>query len=288
MVKTYTTELAGRPLVMEFGKYCGQANGSVIVRLGDTVVMVNATASDTPREGQDFFPLSVDFEEKMYSVGKIPGGFIKREGRPSEKATLTSRLIDRPLRPLFNNGMRNDVQVVATVLSVEQDVPPDIPAMIGASAAIAVSDIPWAARIGGVSVGLVDGEIVINPNQEQRAVSKLSLTVAGTDEAVLMVEAGAKEISEADMLRAILTGHEEIKKLVAFQKQIVAEIGKEKRVFPVAETGEDVKAAVRADFFDRCAWAFEAFDRHERSAREEPGEAGGARAVCRAFRGPPE
>lgn len=130
MVKTYTTELAGRPLVMEFGKYCGQANGSVIVRLGDTVVMVNATASDTPREGQDFFPLSVDFEEKMYSVGKIPGGFIKREGRPSEKATLTSRLIDRPLRPLFNKGMRNDVQVVATVLSVEQDVPPDIPAMI--------------------------------------------------------------------------------------------------------------------------------------------------------------
>ena len=269
MVKTYTTELAGRPLVMEFGKYCGQANGSVIVRLGDTVVMVNATASDTPREGQDFFPLSVDFEEKMYSVGKIPGGFIKREGRPSEKATLTSRLIDRPLRPLFNKGMRNDVQVVATVLSVEQDVPPDIPAMIGASAAIAVSDIPWAGPIGGVSVGLVDGEIVINPNQEQRAVSKLSLTVAGTDEAVLMVEAGAKEISEADMLRAILTGHEEIKKLVAFQKQIVAEIGKEKRVFPVAETGEDVKAAVRADFFDRCAWAFEAFDRHERSAREE-------------------
>lgn len=227
---------------MEFGKYCGQANGSVIVRLGDTVVMVNATASDTPREGQDFFPLSVDFEEKMYSVGKIPGGFIKREGRPSEKATLTSRLIDRPLRPLFNKGMRNDVQVVATVLSVEQDVPPDIPAMIGASAAIAVSDIPWAGPIGGVSVGLVDGEIVINPNQEQRAVSKLSLTVAGTDEAVLMVEAGAKEISEADMLRAILTGHEEIKKLVAFQKQIVAEIGKEKRVFPIAETGEDVKA----------------------------------------------
>ena len=269
MVKTYTTELAGRPLVMEFGKYCGQANGSVIVRLGDTVVMVNATASDTPREGQDFFPLSVDFEEKMYSVGKIPGGFIKREGRPSEKATLTSRLIDRPLRPLFNKVMRNDVQVVATVLSVEQDVPPDIPAMIGASAAIAVSDIPWAGPIGGVSVGLVDGEIVINPNQEQRAVSKLSLTVAGTDEAVLMVEAGAKEISEADMLRAILTGHEEIKKLVAFQKQIVAEIGKEKRVFPIAETGEDVKAAVRADFFDRCAWAFEAFDRHERSARED-------------------
>ena len=191
MVKVYTTELAGRELSLEFGKYCGQANGSVIVRLGDTVVMVNATASEKPREGQDFFPLSVDFEEKMYSVGKIPGGFIKREGRPSEKATLTSRLIDRPLRPLFNKGMRNDVQVVATVLSVEQDVPPDIPAMIGASAAIAVSDIPWGGPIAGVSVGLVDGEVVINPNLAQREVSKLNLTVAGTDEAVLMVEAGA-------------------------------------------------------------------------------------------------
>ena len=187
MVKVYTTELAGRELSLEFGKYCGQANGSVIVRLGDTVVMVNVTASEKPREGQDFFPLSVDFEERMYSVGKIPGGFIKREGRPSEKATLTSRLIDRPLRPLFNKGMRNDVQVVATVLSVEQDVPPDIPAMIGASAAIAVSDIPWGGPIAGVSVGLVDGEVVINPNLAQREVSKLSLTVAGTDEAVLMV-----------------------------------------------------------------------------------------------------
>ena len=269
MVKVYTTQLGGRELSLEFGKYCGQANGSVIVRLGDTVVMVNATAAEKPREGQDFFPLSVDFEEKMYAVGKLPGGFIKREGRPSEKATLTSRLIDRPLRPLFNKGIRNDVQVVATVLSVEHDVTPDIPAMIGASAALAVSDIPWAGPIGGVNVGLVDGEIVINPDVEQRAVSKLSLTVAGTDEAVLMVEAGAKEISEEDMLRAILTGHEEIKKLVAFQKQIVAEIGKEKREFPVFETGADVKEVVREEFLSRIEWAFEAFDRHERSAREK-------------------
>ncbi|MGN0996581.1 MAG: polyribonucleotide nucleotidyltransferase, partial [Candidatus Ventricola sp.] len=269
MVKVYTTELAGRKLSLEFGKYCGQANGSVIVRLGDTVVMVNATAAEKPREGQDFFPLSVDFEEKMYAVGKLPGGFIKREGRPSEKATLTSRLIDRPLRPLFNKGIRNDVQVVATVLSVEHDVPPDIPAMIGASAALAVSDIPWAGPIAGVSVGLVDGEVVINPTVEQRAVSRLNLTVAGTDEAVLMVEAGAKEISEEDMLRAILTGHEEIKKLVAFQKEIVAEIGKEKREFPVFETGADVKEVVREDFLGRIEWAFEAFDRHERSAREK-------------------
>ena len=269
MYKVYTTELAGRKLSLEFGKYCGQANGSVIVRLGDTVVMVNATAAEKPREGQDFFPLSVDFEEKMYAVGKLPGGFIKREGRPSEKATLTSRLIDRPLRPLFNKGIRNDVQVVATVLSVEHDVPPDIPAMIGASAALAVSDIPWAGPIAGVNVGLVDGEVVINPTVAQREVSKLNLTVAGTDEAVLMVEAGAKEISEEDMLRAILTGHEEIKKIVAFQKEIVAEIGKEKREFPVFETGEDVKEVVRADFLGRIEWAFEAFDRHERSDREK-------------------
>lgn len=269
MYKVYTTELAGRKLSLEFGKYCGQANGSVIVRLGDTVVMVNATAAEKPREGQDFFPLSVDFEEKMYAVGKLPGGFIKREGRPSEKATLTSRLIDRPLRPLFNKGIRNDVQVVATVLSVEQDVTPDIPAMIGASAALAVSDIPWAGPIAGVNVGLVDGEVVINPTVAQREVSRLNLTVAGTDEAVLMVEAGAKEISEEDMLRAILTGHEEIKKIVAFQKQIVAEIGKEKREFPVFETGSDVKEAVHADFLGRIEWAFEAFDRHERSDREK-------------------
>ena len=269
MYKVYTTELAGRKLSLEFGKYCGQANGSVIVRLGDTVVMVNATAAEKPREGQDFFPMSVDFEEKMYAVGKLPGGFIKREGRPSEKATLTSRLIDRPLRPLFNKGIRNDVQVVATVLSVEQDVTPDIPAMIGASAALAVSDIPWAGPIAGVNVGLVDGEVVINPTVAQREVSKLNLTVAGTDEAVLMVEAGAKEISEEDMLRAILTGHEEIKKIVAFQKEIVAEIGKEKREFPVFETGEDVKEVVRADFLGRIEWAFEAFDRHERSDREK-------------------
>ena len=268
MEKVFKTELGGRELSMEFGKYCGQANGSVIVRLGDTVVMVNVTAADQPREGQDFFPLSVDFEEKMYSIGKLPGGFIKREGRPSEKATLTARLIDRPLRPLFNKGMRNDVQVVCTVLSCEVDVQPEIPAMLGASAAIAISDIPWAGPIGAVSVGLVDGNVVINPNVAQRAVSKLALTVAGTDEAVLMVEAGAKEISEDDMLRAILTGHEEIKKLVAFQKQIVSEIGKEKRDFPVFETGEDIKEAVHRDFLGRTEWAFEAFDRHERGDRE--------------------
>ncbi len=268
MEKTYSMELAGRTLSMNFGKYCGQANGSVIVSLGDTVVMVNATAAETPREGQDFFPLSVDVEEKMYSVGKIPGGFIKREGRPSEKATLTARLIDRPLRPLFNKGIRNDVQVVCTILSVEQDVPPEIPCMLGASMAIAVSDIPWGGPVGAVSVGLVNGEVVINPDSAQREVSKLALTVAGTDEAVLMVEAGALEISEDDMLRAILTGHETIKKLVEFQNKIVSEIGKEKAVFPIFETGEDIKQAVHEDFLERTQWAFEAFDRHERGDRE--------------------
>ncbi len=268
MEKSYSMELGGRELRLDFGRYCGQANGSVMVHLGDTVVMVNATAADTPREGQDFFPLSVDVEEKMYAIGKLPGGFIKREGRPSEKATLTARLIDRPLRPLFNKGIRNDVQVVCTVLSVEYDVPPEIPAMIGASAALAVSDIPWAGPIGAVSVGLVDGQVIINPDCEQREVSRLALTVAGTDEAVLMVEAGAKEISEEDMLRAILTGHEEIKRLVAFQKRIVEEIGKAKKDFPVFETGEDIKAAVHEDFLGRTEWAFEAFDRHERGDRE--------------------
>ena len=270
MVKTYTTELAGRPLVMEFGKYCGQANGSVIVRLGDTVVMVNATASDTPREGQDFFPLSVDFEEKMYSVGKIPGGFIKREGRPSEKATLTSRLIDRPLRPLFNKGMRNDVQVVATVLSVEQDVPPDIPAMIGASAAIAVSDIPWAGPIGGVSVGLVDGEIVLNPTLEQRAHNDLRLTVAGTMEKIVMIEAGANEIPEQQMLDAILAGHAEIKKMVAFINDIKNEIGKPKFEFQSMELDHDLFAAIEAMVGEQVKVALDTNDKNERDARMQP------------------
>ena len=269
MVKTYTTELAGRPLVMEFGKYCGQANGSVIVRLGDTVVMVNATASDTPREGQDFFPLSVDFEEKMYSVGKIPGGFIKREGRPSEKATLTSRLIDRPLRPLFPKGMRNDVSVVATVLSNDNDCSAEIPAMIGSSIALCVSEIPFAGPTGSLVVGLIDDEFVLNPTVEQREKSDLHLTVSGTKDAIMMVEAGAKEVSEEKMLQAILYAHEEIKKLVAFQEGIIAEIGKEKREFPLVTVGEDVTAAVREYALEKVQWAFESFDRAERSAREE-------------------
>ena len=202
----FTMDFAGRPLTLEFGKYCEQANGSVWVHLGDTVVMVNATMAPSPREGVDFFPLAVDVEEKQYSVGKIPGGFIKREGRPTEKATLTCRLIDRPLRPLFDKGMRNDVQVVVTILSVEQDVPPEIPAMIGSSVALAVSDIPWNGPTGAVLVGRVDGKFVINPDEAQREVSDLSLYVAGTEEAIMMVEAGAKELSEDTMLDAISSG----------------------------------------------------------------------------------
>ena len=267
--KIYTTELGGKPLLLEFGKYAQQAGGSVLVRYGDTVVLVCATMSAKAREGIDFFPLSCDFEEKLYSVGRIPGGFIKREGRPTEKATLTSRLIDRPLRPLFPKGMRNDVHVVATVLSVDTNIPPDVPAMIGSSAALCVSDIPFAGPTGAVTVGLVDGEFVITPNDIQREQSALHLTVAGTKDAVMMVEAGANEVSEETMLKAILLAHEEIKKLVALQETIAAEIGKEKAEVVMATTGEDVVAAVREYAYDRSRWVFETFDRHERQAREE-------------------
>ncbi len=268
MHKVFETELAGRKLSLDFGKYAGLANGSVLVRYGDTVVLVAATASEKPREGMDFFPLSVDFEEKLYSVGKIPGGFIKREGRPTEKAILTSRLIDRPIRPLFNKGMRNDVQVVATVLSVDPDLPPEISAMIGSSAALCVSDIPFGGPTGSVMVGRVNGELILSPTEAQRAQSDLHLVVAGTKDAVLMVEAGAKEVSEDVMLSAILFAHEHIKKLVAFQEEIVAQIGKPKSDFPIVTTGEDVKAAVREYAYDKCVWCFETFDRHERQDRE--------------------
>ena len=269
MFKQYEMELGGRKLVLEFGKYAEQANGSTFVRYGDTVLLVTATASDKPRDGIDFFPLSVDFEEKLYSVGKIPGGFIKREGRPSEKAILTSRLIDRPLRPLFPKGMRNDVQVVVVAMSVDTNNAPEIPAMIGSSAALCVSDIPFAGPTGAVNIGLIDGEFIVNPNDEQRAASELALTVAGTKDAVMMVEAGAKEVSEEVMLKAILFAHEEIKKIVAFIEGIQAEIGKPKREFPLYLPGEDVKSAVREFAMDKVRWMFETFDRTERNAREE-------------------
>ncbi|MBQ6175428.1 MAG: polyribonucleotide nucleotidyltransferase [Clostridia bacterium] len=266
--KSYSMDLGGRKLTLEFGKYCEQANGSVWVHLGDTVVMVNATMAPTPREGVDFFPLAVDVEEKQYSVGKIPGGFIKREGRPTDKATLTCRLIDRPLRPLFNKGMRNDVQVVVTILSVEQDVPPEIPAMIGSSIAIAVSDIPWGGPTGAVHVGRVNGQYILNPDEEQRKVSDMSLYVAGTKEAIMMVEAGANELSEDVMLDGIMFAHEAIKQIVEFQDMIVAEIGKEKAVVPLIKTGDDVKAAVREYAYEKSKWTFDTFERYERQQRE--------------------
>ena len=267
--KAFSTELAGRQLTIEFGKYAQQAAGSAFVRYGDTVVMVNATMSDAPREGVDFFPLAVDFEEKQYAVGKFPGGFIKREGRPTEKATLTCRLIDRPLRPLFPKGMRNDVQVVATVLSVDKDIPPEVPAMIGSSAALAVSNIPWNGPTGTVVVGCVDGKYVLNPDEAQRDKSTMHVFVSGTKDAVLMVEAGANEVTEEEMLGAILFGHEEIKKIVAFVESIASEIGKEKSVVPLMTTGEDIKQAVREFAYDKCVWTFSTDVRAERQEREE-------------------
>ena len=228
MFKSYETELAGRKLVIETGKMAELSNGSVIVRYGETVVMVNVTASKEPREGIDFFPLSVDYEEKLYAVGKIPGSFQKREGKPADKAILTSRAIDRPLRPLFPKDFRNDVVVVATVLSVEQDNSPEVAAMIGASAALSISDIPFGGPTAAVNVGLVNGEIVINPTEEQRKISDLTLTVAGTEQKIAMIEAGANEVSNEAMLEAIKKGHEEIKKICKFIENMKEEIGKPK------------------------------------------------------------
>ncbi|GHU74151.1 polyribonucleotide nucleotidyltransferase [Clostridia bacterium] len=267
--KTYSTTLGGRTLTLEFGRYAQQAGGSVLVRLDDTVMLVCATASDTPREGTDFFPLSCDYEEKLYAVGRIPGGWIRREGRPSEKATLTSRLIDRPLRPLFPKGLRNDVQVVATSLSVDTNVPPEIPAMIGASIALGVSDIPFGGPIGAAIIGRINDEFIVNPDDSQRSESSLHLVVAGTAEAVLMVEAGANEVSEQVMLEGIMLAHSEIKKIVEFQKTIIDEIGKPKKVFPLFLTGEDIEQAVKEYAQQKIDWVFDTFDRHERQARED-------------------
>ncbi|MGI6173187.1 MAG: polyribonucleotide nucleotidyltransferase [Christensenellales bacterium] len=269
MFKKYEMELGGRTLTLEFGKYCEQANGSCLVRYGETAVLVNVTVAKTPRPGIDFFPLSVDFEEKLYSVGRIPGSWNRREGRPAEKAILTSRLIDRPLRPLFPKGMRHDVSVHVTVLSTDNDNSPEISAMIGSSAALVVSDIPFESPTGAVNVGYIDGHYILNPNMDQSASSELNLTVAGTKDAVMMVEAGAKEVSEEVMLGGILYAHEEIKKIVALQEEIVAEIGKEKLEFPLMLPGEDVEKAVREFAYDKIVWCFETYDRQERQAREE-------------------
>ena len=242
---SFETELGGRKLVVEQGKMAKQANGAVLVRYGDTVVLVTATASAEPREGVDFFPLTVDYEEKMYAAGKIPGGFIKREGRPSSDAVLRARLIDRPIRPLFPEGFRNDVQIVATVLCVEQDNAPELAAMFGASCALCVSDIPFMGPIAGVCVGCVNGEFVINPTEAQREVSTLNLTVAGSHDAVMMVEAGANELPEETILDAILFGHKEIQRLVEFQTQIQQECGKEKREVKLFSVPEELEQGIR-------------------------------------------
>lgn len=262
----FNTEVAGRKLIIETGKVAQQANGSVVIRYGDTVLLVTATASKEPREGVDFLPLTIDYEERLYAVGKIPGGFIKREGKPSEKAILSARVIDRPLRPLFPKDFRNDVQVVATVLSVDQDNTPDIAAINGASCALCISDIPFDGPVGAVSVGLIDGEYIINPTVAQSEKSRLHLTVAGTKEAVLMVEAGADEVTEEEMLKAILFAHEEIKKLVQFQEEIVKAVGKPKMPVPTIEIDPELERAVREYATDKILKAIRIFDKQEREA----------------------
>ncbi len=264
MFKSYETELAGRKLVIETGKLAGLANGNVVVKYGDTVVMVNVTASKEPKEGIDFFPLSVDFEEKMYSVGKIPGSYTKREGKPSDKAILVSRAIDRPLRPLFPKDFRNDVVVVATVLCVEQDNSPEVAAMIGASAALSISDIPFGGPTAAVNVGLVNGEIVINPTEAQRKVSDLNLTVAGTVEKVAMIEAGANEVPDDVMLEAIKKGHEEIKKICQFIQKMKDEIGKPKFAYKSFAVDHDLYEELEKDYTEKMKIAVQEIDKDTR------------------------
>lgn len=268
--RTFETTYAGRPLIVETGKTCGLSNGSCWVRYGETVVMANVTASAKPREGIDFFPLSVDYEERLYSVGKIPGSFTKREGKPSEKAILTSRCVDRPIRPLFPKDMRNDVSVVMTVLSVEPDNSPEIAGMIATSIAISISDIPWNGPIAGINVGLVDGQIVLNPTLEQRAKTDLVLTVAGTAEKIVMIEAGANEVPEDTMLEAILTGHEEIKKMVAFINDIRSQIGKPKFAFESQEVDHDLFDAIEEFASERVKFALDTNDKNVRDERLAP------------------
>ncbi len=263
----FSMELAGRTLSVETGKYAEQAGGSALIRCGDTVVLVCATVAKAPRDGVDFLPLSIEFEEKMYAAGKIPGGFIKREGRPSEKAILTDRLIDRPLRPLFPKGFYNDIQVIATVMCVDQDVQPDILAMIGSSIALSISDAPFMGPTGAVAVGMVDGQYIINPDSAQRAKSRLNLTVAGTKDAVMMVEAGASELTEKEMLDAILYAHEEVKKIVAFIEGIQAEVGKPKMEVNIYKPEEGFTELVRDYARDKVEWSLDTFDRREREAR---------------------
>ena len=272
--KVFKTNYAGRELVVEIGKYAEQANGACLVRCGDTAVHVSVCMSETAREGMDFFPLSVDYEEKMFAVGKIPGGFKKREGRASDKAILTSRLIDRPIRPLFPKGIFNDVVVVATALSVDPDISPEPLAMVGSSIALSISDIPWAGPTGSVVVGCVDGEYVINPDVEQRAKSTIHLNLAGTSDAILMIEAGANEVTDAEMVGAIMFGHEEIKKVCAWiSEEIVPVVGKPKKEMELYHIPEELDAAVKAYGYDKLYAALDTFDRQERQAKQAAVEA---------------
>ena len=268
--KVYEYTLAGRPLVIETGKVAGLANGSCLCRYGDTVVLCCATASEKPRDGIDFLPLSVDFEERMYAAGKIPGGYLKREGKPSEKAVLTSRVIDRPVRPLFPKDLRNDVALTLTVMSMDHDCSPEIAAMIGGSIALSISDIPWNGPIGGVFMGLVDGELVVNPTEAQRKVSDLELTVAASMEKVVMIEAGAREVDDDTMFAAIMKAHEEIKSLIGFINTIVADIGKPKFSYPSGELDHDMFDKVFAFCEADVMAALDTDDKNVRDARMVP------------------
>ena len=268
--KVFKYTLAGRPLVIETGKLAGLANGSCLVRYGETVILACATASEKPRDGIDFLPLSVDFEERMYAAGKIPGGFLKREGRPGEKAILTSRVIDRPIRPLFPKDLRNDVAISLTVMAVDPDCSHEIAGMIGASIALSISDIPWNGPIGGVFVGMVDGKPVINPTLEQRKVSDMELTVAASEKKIVMIEAGANEISDDDMYNAIMVAHEEIKGLIGFINSIVAEIGKPKFDYPSCELDHDMFDEVFAFCEKDVMNALDTDDKNVRDARMVP------------------
>ena len=267
--KQFKFSVGGREVIVETGKYAEQANGACVVSCGETSVMVTVCMSASPREGMDFFPLQVDYEEKMYSIGKIPGGFKKREGRASDKAILTSRLIDRPLRPLFPKGLFNDVTVIAQALSVEPDVSPEPLAMIGSSIALAISDIPWAGPTGSVVVGMVDGKYVINPDLAQREKSAIHLNLAGTKDAILMIEAGANEVSNEEMVGAIMYGHEEIKKICAYiEEEIVPAVGKEKLEIELYHIPEELDKAVREYASEKIDWAIDTFNRQEREQRQ--------------------
>lgn len=265
----FETEIGGKKVTVETGRYCEQADGTCWVKCDETVIMVNVTMASEPRPGIDFFPLGVDFEEKMYSVGKIPGGFKKREGRPSDKAILTSRLIDRPLRPLFPKGFFNDVSVVATALSIDPDVAPEPLAMLGSSFALTISGIPFAGPTGSVNVALIDGKYIANPNNEEREKSRMSLTVSGTRDAVLMVEAGAKEVTEEEMLGGIMFAHDIIKKLVDFQLKAKEEIGKVPKEVEYYVIDKELEEAVRAYASEKLDYALDTFDRQERQARQD-------------------